>query len=217
MKKTILASLTLSLLSVSLFAQGTVNFNNRVTGVLFAPVYGPQTGNSTQSLTGQSSIGTPSGTVSYTGALLSGGNYLAELFAAAGSGVAESSLQAGANIITFRTGAGAGYVQTGVTGVLTGVPLDTSVATIQLRVWDNTSGLYNTWAAAETAWLAGTIAAGKSTTFNLNAIGGNINSPPNLTGLTSFNIYTIAAVPEPTTLVLAGLGGLSLLALRRKK
>jgi len=52
--------------------------------------------------------------------------------------------------------------------------------------------------------------------------GTGINTPNggnsmNASGLTPFGVGTVAATPEPTTIALAGLGGLALLGLRRKK
>jgi len=46
----------------------------------------------------------------------------------------------------------------------------------------------------------------------LAAVGGSANAP-----VLQFGVETISAVPEPTTIALAGLGGLALLGLRRKK
>jgi hypothetical protein len=80
--------------------------------------------------------------------------------------------------------------------------------------WDNSSGLYSTWAQASVAWAFGLIAAGNSGPFNVSAIGGTQNSAPTLTGLQSFNLYFI---PEPTTFALAGLGASATLIFRRRK
>jgi len=58
--------------------------------------------------------------------------------------------------------------------------------------WDNSSGHFPTWATASAAWLAGCIAAGHSAPFNVSAIGGTNNAPPNLNNfqpITSFNLY----------------------------
>jgi len=90
------------------------------------------------------------------------------------------------------------------------------VATLQLRVWDNMGGTVNDWATAESLWLSGQIAAGKSPLFNSLPLGGAgepPSLPPNLVGLQSFNIYY---VPEPGTLALLGLGALGLMVFRRK-
>jgi hypothetical protein len=217
MKKTLL-TFAVSVCAISVFAQGTVNFNNRNTAAgLFVPIYGVNSGSPTESKTGNSAVALPAGTQTYAGALLTGSGYLAQLFAAPGAGAAESALVASANsITTFRTGTSSGAFA-GVTAVLANVLPDAAVATLQVRAWDNTSGLYPTWAAAEAAWLAGTIAAGKSLLFDLNAIGGNLNTPPLPVGMQSFNIYTTTAIPEPSTFVLAGLGAASLLIFRRRK
>lgn len=216
MKKLLLAAITMSCAS-ALFAQGTVNFNNRVaTSGPWAPVYGPEVGDDTKSLSGNTATGIPAGTQVYTGAPLLGSAYSAVLFAAPGAGAAESSLTPSLTVTTFRTGAGAGFVSVPATAaVLAGVPADAPVATVQLRAWNNMGGTITTWEQAETAWLAGAIAAGKSATFNLNSIGGTFNAPPNLSGLSSFNIYMIP-VPEPSTFALLGLGALGMLIFRRK-
>jgi hypothetical protein len=61
--------------------------------------------------------------------------------------------------------------------------------------------------------------AGHSATFTGTLVTG-ITSPSGnqLNNLTPFSVYSVTAVPEPTTLALAGLGGLaSLVAIRRKK
>jgi hypothetical protein len=216
MKKIIIALVALSA-AVSVLAQGTVLFNTASTanGVNMR-VYAPEVGNPTLSQTGNTSAQLPAGTKTYTGALLEGSRYMAQLYAANGVVVTDTSLQAALPITTFRTGSAAGVVAGGATATLAGVPLDAASATIQLRVWDNQSGNYATWAAAETAWNAGTIAAGKSPLLNVTAIGGTLNAPPYLAGLQSFNIYSKAAVPEPTSFALLGLGALGMLIFRRK-
>jgi len=209
MKKTLL-TLAFAVATISVMAQGQVNFTTVSGTLLRAPVYGPEVGNPGLSKTGNTTAGIPAGVQTYSGALLVGSGYTAQLWAAAGASQAEGSLVAALGATTsFRTGTAAGYVA-GITGVLTGVPSDAPSATIQMRVWDNMGGTITSWDAALTAGAA----AGKSTLFNVDAIGGNINTPPFLTGLTSFNIY---AVPEPGTFVLAGLAAASLLIFRRRK
>lgn len=197
-------------------AQGTVTFNNRVVGVVVAPIYGPLGPSDTVSIVGNTATGTPAGTADYGGRpLLAGSGYTAELWAAPGADAAESSLQPATPTTTFRAGAAAGFIAAPPGGVATlaNVSADAPVATLQLRVWDNQGGTVTTWAQAEALWLSGQIAAGKSPLFNVNAIGGIFNTPPNLVGLQSFNIYY---VPEPGTLALLGLGALGLMIFRRK-
>lgn len=214
MKKTLL-TLAVSVCAISLFAQGTVNFNNRNTAAgVFVPIYGPNPGNPSEARLGNSAAALPAGAQVYAGALLTGSGYMAQLFSAPGAGAAESALVASVNsITTFRTGTSSGAFAA-VTATLANVAADAAVATLQVRAWDNASGLYSTWAAAETAWLAGSIAAGKSALWDLSAIGGNLNTPPLPVGMQSFNIYL---VPEPSTFLLAGLGAASLLIFRRRK
>ncbi len=212
MKKIIITLVAMSA-AVSVLAQGTVLFNtaSSANGVNMR-VYGPETGDATISKVGNTSAQLPAGTQTYTGAVLSGAGYFAQLYAGP-AGATETSLLAATPTTTFRTGSAAGVVAP-LTATLAGVAADAASAVIQLRAWDNSSGLYATWAQAEVAWLAGTIAAGKSPLLTVNAIGGTLNAPPYLAGLQSFNIYT--AVPEPSTFALLGLGALGMLIFRRK-
>src|SRR6185369_539867 len=95
-------------------------------------------------------------------------------------------------ITTFRTGGAAGYVS-GVTTALTNIPLDAPAATIQMAVWDNSSGQIPTW---ESALGYGSI-LGLSPKFNVYKIGGITNTPPYLTGLVSFSIHYLEGNPDP--------------------
>lgn len=211
MKKTLLASLALSL-AVGAYAQGTVTFNNNGTGYR-APVYAPETGVSSLAKIGNTATGTPAGTQVYSGGLLIGSGYTAQLFAGA-AGTTDANLLVGAAaLVTFRTGSASGFTST-TTATLANIPKDAAAAVFQIRVWDNTSGLYANWEAASTAWQNGLIAAGMGNLFTVNAIGGDLNTPPSLVGQESFNIYL---VPEPSTFVLAGLAAASLLIFRRRK
>jgi len=89
--------------------------------------------------------------------------------------------------------------------------------------WDNSSGRYSTWDQASAAWHEGLIAAGMSGEFQVSAIGGMFNVPPNLNDMqdiNSFNLYVIPEtplIPEPATFALAGLGMGALLVLRRRE
>jgi len=76
--------------------------------------------------------------------------------------------------------------------------------------WDTDGGLYTTLASAE----AGDAPIGWSSVFSYTLAG----APPGSTAAkTAVPAFGIGPVPEPTTLALAGLGGLSMLFLRRKK
>jgi hypothetical protein len=61
--------------------------------------------------------------------------------------------------------------------------------------------------------------AGHSATFTSTlATGATLPGPNQMNNLAPFSVYTVTSIPEPTTLALAGLGGLaSLVALRRKQ
>ncbi len=177
-------------------AQGTVNFANRVSGVLITHVYGPVPGDFSPSRVGNAASDYPPGTTDWTGfPRLSGSNYLAQLRAAPGANATDSALRWALSPPTsFRTGSGAGVLAP-TTAILDGVPKDAAVATLQMFVWDNTSGLYPDAASALGAVMRGCLLYGFSPKFNLNAIGGDLNAPPNLLGLVSFNIYTLRGLP----------------------
>ncbi|MCS7090770.1 MAG: PEP-CTERM sorting domain-containing protein [Verrucomicrobiota bacterium] len=212
--KTLVSAAVLCGLAANVFAQGTIIFNNRVTGQVVAPVYGPLGPTDTTALTGNTPSGFPAGSQNYGGRpLLAGAGYYAQLFAGPQGTPEASLLPVPGTLVTFRTGGFAGFIAAPTEPVsIPGVPQG-QVATMQLRAWENQGGSISTWAAAEALWLSGTIAAGKSLVFDSPALAGGITPPPNLLGLQSFNIYYI---PEPGTLALLGLGALGLMVFRRK-
>jgi len=226
MKKLILAAFALTT-AAGVYAQGTVNFANRATGVMTSHIWSPSTATPSLSLIGLGTSDGPSGTVNFAGAGMTmigasgtGGKYgaattFAQLLGAVGSNQAETSLVPMGATTTFRTGTGAGFLFQ-VTATLGGIPADAPWATLEIASWDNSSGLYPTWTQAQTAWVAGTIAAGKSGAFNVSSIGGLAPTPylNNASTLQSFNLYFI---PEPSSLALAGLGAAALMIFRRRK
>jgi len=185
MKKLLLVCVV-SLVGVSsVSAQGTVNFVNRITGTLDAPVY----------LNG---VG---------GTLLSGATFVAQLYYSATDPGPTGSLTAILDAAAvFRTGAGAGYWNAGTdaTRQLPGILPNTQVW-LQVRAWDSTFGAtYDLAKAAGGAW-------GDSKVFSETAGGGTPPvAPANLTGLTAFTL-----VPEPSTIALGILGAVALLLRRR--
>jgi hypothetical protein len=196
MKQGILCSL-LIFSAYNAFGQGTVIFNNRVSGTVVSHVWWgcPQIrGNWTNDF--------PAGTTSYNGFKLIGtvgglsaSSTFAQLLGAPGSNMPESSLVPGAGVTTFRTGGAAGNVAP-TTATFSDIPADAPVATFQMVAWDNSSGLYPTWTAATTAWVAGLIGVGKSDIFVLTNIGGGTNPAPFLTNLTSFTLGYLDCPPH---------------------
>jgi len=203
LKKLILV-LTLSTGALSALAQGTIIFGNHIAGSVFAPIYGPDLDNPTAAQQGNDPSGIPPGTTVYTGPRLAGSWFTVQLWA----GPDANSLAPCATA-TFGTGAGAGFFasQTAtISGVAGGSP-----ATVQLRAWDNEGGTLTTWALAIAD---GAPATGFSAIFTTPPLGGGgtIITPPNLVGLTSFNLHH---APEPSTLALAGLGAALWVVFRR--
>jgi PEP-CTERM motif len=221
MKKLILTAVAMTC-AVSVFAQGTVTFNNRVTGSIITHIYAPLADTGPLAAVHQVGNGandTASSTTDWTGYSLIGvgltGKYaasttFAQLLGAAGLNAPETSLLPASPTTTFRSGAAAGFIA-GTTTAFANIGPD-SPGTVQMVAWDNSTGLYSTWTQASSAWLAGTIAAGMSNPLNLTV--GGTGTPPYLMGLQSFNLYF---VPEPSTFALAGLGAAALLIFRRRK
>src|SRR5689334_16699050 len=90
-------------------AGGTVVFNNRVVGQVVSPIS------------------------DVDGTLLSGTNFWAQLYSADGLTATADQLVAAGVPVSFRTGAGAGFVQSPGEVMVTSV--DTGPASVQLRAW----------------------------------------------------------------------------------
>lgn len=181
MKKSIIALLAV-LTAGSVFAQGTIVYYNRITGSVVAPIYGPELDNPALALTGNTTAGTPAGDTVYTGAALAGTGFTAELWAGA---TADSLVPVPGTQRSFRTGAGAGLIDS--VGVIAVIPGFDEGATpfLQVRAWDNVGGAILNWDDA--------VIKGASLPFVSAPLGG-MAPAPNLVGLTSFNLYVI---PEP--------------------
>jgi hypothetical protein len=209
MKKLILA-VCVTACAVSVFAQGTIVFGNHIANSVVAPIFGPEPGNPGQVIQGNTANGFPVGTTVYTGLGLGThptdfmGTFTVELWAGTSAASLAPVAGAQASLITLGFFATAG-TPVAIPGIASG-----STATLELRAWDNKGGTITTWAAA----VAAGDLAGQSAPFTSAALGGGPVPPPNLVGLTSFNVH---AVPEPTVFALAGLGAAALLIFRRRK
>jgi hypothetical protein len=181
-------SLLLHCLPQRTAGQGTVVFNNHVPGTVMTHVY-----NAYLCFTGNGTNDFPVGVTdwsAFTG--LTGSGWFAQLLVAPGADQPDSALVPASNLTTFRTGAAAGSV-VAVIATLANVPPDAPVATVQMAVWDNMDGAISDW---RQAWW-GSSATGLSPKFNVYNLGGVSNSPPYLTGLTSFSISYLEGSGQP--------------------
>jgi hypothetical protein len=169
----------------------------------------------TASVFAQGTISVRSGTVHVSNPDGSpvGAGVFAQLLGAPGSNAPESSLLPGMGVATFRTGAAAGELAP-FTATFNNIAPDAPFGSFEFVAWDNSSGLYPTWAQASGGWEAGLIYAGRSSEFTLGNIGGTMNPPP-VVPSESFRIGPY--VPEPSTGMLLGLGAVALLYAGRRK
>jgi hypothetical protein len=215
--KMLLASTILFFSIYEAFTQGTVNFNTRSGGTSHVWFSYSVEGY----ISGNSSIDNPPGSTSYAGFTLIGApgslpaaTTFAQLLGAPGANAPESSLLPSTSpAATFRTGIGAGNVTAGLATFGNILP-DAPVASFEMAVWDNSSGLYPTWTEASVASQAGIILAFKSQEFVIQSIGGQINFAPDIEpALQSFGF----GIPEPSTIALVILAaGLCKLRARRR-
>jgi hypothetical protein len=185
--------------AMTAFAQGTIIFGNHIPGSVVAPIYGPEPSTPWMVLQGNDVFGLPPGTVLYTGQLLStADNVTVQLW----GGASASSLAPvpGAEATIAKQG----FFPTLSTPVTIAGVHPGSMAYLELRAWQNQSGILTSWGQAYAAALVGNEAIGQSSVFLSQALGGGIIPPPNMVGLTTFNIHTI---PEPSILALMALGG----------
>jgi hypothetical protein len=174
------------LASVTAYAQGTINFQNRDTANgIAAPVYILEVG----------------------GEKCDGDAFLAQLYAGP-SGAAEDALVGTGPIVNFRSGAPAGYVNVGAESsrAIAGVDWG-QVAAVQIRAWSATYATYEEAAASTDALI------GSSIVLEIATAASALNTPSPMIGLESF---AVVPVPEPSTIALGLLGAAFLLLRRRK-
>jgi hypothetical protein len=237
MKRTLILAFSVAG-ALGAYAQGTVNFTEAsdVTVLIYAPSSNVGNGPNGE-VVGNSAADTPSGSTAYTGGVIggnatstgsagygNGNNYTAELYGAAGSGLAFSALAPLSQYTsTFATKAGgAGQFLGSNPSPDPGIPgtgtAATATATLSLAAWYNGGGTITSLAAAEAA----KVPYGWSTPFStfsgpLGGTGSPPNTPPDITGLTSFSLVTPTGVPEPGTITLGIMGAAAFLMRRRSK
>lgn len=210
-------TLAATLVAACAWGQGQINFNNRVSGVIFAPVYRADPANSTVRVSGNAT--TNGGTANYTGhSPVTGTNFIASLwYANQATPTAFTQIQT----TPFRTSATLVGIWAAPLNAAT-VPApdgggvgNTTQVMLQVRVWDNRGGTINSWSEALAAQQADpSLELGYSDPFLSAALQ---NSPPsaiNIVGFTSFSLTN--NVPEPSVIALGALA-LGALLLRRRK
>lgn len=207
MKKTLITAALLSLGVYGVLGQGAINFNTRALNLnpaaVNAPIYGPE---ANQSISLHGNHVTNGGATTYNGVLLTGTGFTAQLWAAPAGGAPLALLSA---TVMRPAGSLAGYVVPPAFAPTVPNAVGGSQVNFDFRVWDNRGGTITTWAQV---MADATILHGSSGTFT-TAVAEPPNTPPNLVGLTSFNLW---AVPEPSVIALGALG-LGALLLRRRK
>lgn len=166
-------------LSVVGWGQGQVIFNNRVAGVVVAPVQAEDPFE--PSLIRRANQPPAS---SMRGALLDGERFTMQLYAGR-PGCPDGFLRPIEPAAVFRTGEAAGFVvPDAMTLTIPGVPEGQS-ARLQVRAWDNRGGTITNWLQVEAD---ASISRGTSLAFMSEPLGGVYAAPPNLLGLCAFSL-----------------------------
>jgi len=224
MKKTVAATLLITCVAAGAFAQGSVS--------------------SIQSMFGTAGITTPGANAASSSladpSLYYTGNVNVELFYASSGSVNQTQINA-INALDGTAGGGAAALallaSDGFTLVSATTPAGSTAGSIAFAVSQggftaadpNTIGLLSPVPTQGSGWLA-MYAVGSGGTYNNYSgviawnqtnMGGNPTTVPagttaNIQNPSSLNLV-LTTVPEPGTMALAGLGGLSLLLFRRKK
>jgi len=226
MKKNLLVIAGLLCATAGAFAQGSLQFSDRVTGTstaaVVAPIYAQDTSDPTSQKYGNAATGPttpiPAGTQTYTGAPLVGSGFTASIWArpAGSSGAFVQAATTPFRVTTSTTLFGF-WTTPGTATVIPNVASDPAVrAEILIRVWDNKGGTLTSWDAVVNNAANNGVARGESRPFTVaDQLGnGGLVLSPTLAGLQSFQLYI---VPEPSTIALGILGAGCLFLLRRRK
>ena len=228
MKKSIIAAVALTVVSVSSYAQGNVNFGgsphevwtatNVVSGTTVpaatggfdvALVFGSSTSSALSAIAGSSTTNATSSSSLYT-TTAAWGDIASDLangfFLVDGTTTGTPLVASGGGTGSFSYNGGTAFSASNVNG---GTTYD-----VYEIAWNTDGGLYTTLAEAEAA----DAYVGWSQIFTYTPTTGN-NAATAITAALAgyYGVGGLQATPEPGTMALAGLGSLSLLLFRRKK
>jgi len=228
MKKIILTAV-LSAASLGAFAQGTIDVGNFLKGTFVQPIYSPNPSSNTVEQIGSPATssyaggGTPVGATVYGGTALQAGYDMVFLYSTTG-GTDPTTMSVG-TIVPFQTAASANARPSGTMAELVGFSVPNAAGNTTINwafgAFSTEGGSVTTWAEALAAYNAkdpnAQIGWGSTISATLLAGNGNLAEPNTFAGWTSFSLMEAAVTPEPSTIVLAGLGAAGLLFFRRRK
>ncbi|HEY6166741.1 MAG TPA: PEP-CTERM sorting domain-containing protein [Verrucomicrobiae bacterium] len=156
---------------------------------------------------GAAGVNAPVSDAGGTPLLQGSSGFVAQLFGGP-QGTPVNSLSPMGTAIPFLSGAGAGYFLGGET-VVTNVA-GNAIAELVVRVWNTVNGA--TFAAAS---LVDGAHVGSSLPIDVT-LASPPTAAPNMTALQPFSLTIVSIVPEPSAIILGGLGAIAVLLRRRK-
>jgi hypothetical protein len=218
MKKLVI---TISLLAGATagYSQGVLNWSDYVTAAGGLPAFSitvfnaPPGGGPEQNL-GNTSIDSPAGNASYSGAPLSGTGFTIGLYVATTANGVQNAVTSGTPIATDNFSAGSGGWNFGTLDATVPTLGSGTAVFVELAAWAGSSASY---AAA----IASGAPAGYSSTSSGTTVLGGGGSPPATPGtLAGIGItdFSLGSTPEPSTIALGVMGASAfLMRLRRKQ